>query len=231
MKKILFIITIACTLSTASAQSLFSKLYCSVLGNEDVKREHKKLIHRALYDFGVDHYAAVSVKKMNALGPLIAGMPLSSFTAHGIWIDESYFDALVDSKKEFHAYHEAAHYAHKHHQKLVGTMSVVSVISGIALVCLHKILKANKLTHATPLTVGAAALTVYALCAKLLPYLVQHQEKEADIEAAHLLRDIHKESVVEDHIHSLENSLHNNDLAWWLEHKEQLAYLRATTTP
>ena len=72
-----------------------SQLYCKVLGNVDVKAEYKALAHKALADLGVTHPEEVAIKQMNQVKSLVALMPVSSFTAFAIWLDESYLNSLT----------------------------------------------------------------------------------------------------------------------------------------
>ncbi len=222
MKKFLCLFIILLT-SPISSQSFITKIYCTILGNNDVKQEYRELAHRALKDFGITEPEKVSIKKMNNVGSIIALMPVSSFTAFGIWLDEKYLDSCTKEQRTFQIYHEAAHYACKHHQGLlaVGTGMVLAIP---ALLYLHNKLdnQCNHHNRATTLGIGAAA--GLALFSGMLPFLVKQQEKQADLEAAKKLRELNKAAIVEAYLGKLDQSNSNNHL-WWYSTTEQAQYL------
>lgn len=222
MKKNLIIMFIL-SIPYAFSQSLPSKIYCTILGNNDVKQEYRELAHRALKDFGITEPEKVSIKKMNHVGSIIALIPVSSFTAFGIWLDEKYLDSCTKEQQIFQIYHEAAHYACKHHQGLlaVGTGMVLAIPT---LLYLHNKLDNQCNHHDGVTTLGIGAAGGLALFIGMLPFLVKQQEKQADLEAAKKLRESNKAAIVEAYLEKLDQSNSNNHL-WWHSESEQIQYL------
>ncbi len=223
MKKILFIVLLSGS-SCILGQSCISKIYSKILGNTDIRQEYKLLVYQALKDHGIANSENVSVKRMNSVGPLIALMPLSSFTAFGIWFDEEQLDSCSADEKTYQIYHEAAHYAKYHHQKLLGIGAGISALAIAGLIYLYKKLSENNVSHSSALTVGAAVLSIEGILG-LLPYVVKLQEKEADIEAAKKLLLLNKAQVVKAHIQNLNQDSSQSGNIWWFSDKEQAAYL------
>lgn len=225
MKKSLFLALIF-LVGSVSGQSLLSKLYCQFLGSSDVKQEYKELAHKALKDFGISNPETVSVKQMNSVGSLIALMPLSSFTAFGIWLDEKYLDSCSQEEKVFHIYHEAAHYARNHHQKLLGIGVGLSAAVGAGLLYLNKKLHAHNIPYSGALTLGSTIVAAAALYLGIVPTIVKRQEKQADVEAAKKLSSLGNQDIVNAHIAMLRQSPSQDKSAlWWFSENEQAHYL------
>ncbi len=223
MKKFLFT---SLLVQSISAQSFVSKIYGQILGNTDVKREYKDLAYQALKDFGIKNPACVSVKKMNHIGPMFALMPLSSFTAFGIWLDEEYLDTCSPAERIFQIYHEASHYAYKHHQKLltIGSLTLATTIA--VLMYLNKKLTALDAPHPLAITTATGILVTATLYVGLLPKIVKQQEKMADITAAKKLISLRKKEIVDTYIQKLASAAStNNSNLWWLSNQEQIKYL------
>lgn len=230
MKKFLFAIALVCFIYPLSAQSIIPKIYCTVLGNTDLKQEYKEQVFKALKDMGVEHPETIAIKKMNRVGSILALMPVSSFTAFGIWFDEKYLDSCSQEKRIFEIYHEAAHYALKHHQKLLGIGSAVCATAIVGLVFLKKCLDART-SHSLTVTLGAAAASVAGIYLGIVPQIVQRQEKAADIHAAKKLISLGKTDVVDAYIRLLSKSnLSDKSALWWAPVKEQASCLKDVVT-
>lgn len=213
-------------ISGSANAGIISTLYGIVLGNQDARLEYKELVHQALTELGVEDPKSVSVKQMNGIGPAFARMNLSSFTAIGIWLDENYLDHCTQEEKLFHIYHEASHFACKHHQKIVAGSSIVLVAATLGMIKLNSLLSSgDDLTKYVALAgSGLAALT--GAYYYVLPQIVKKQEKEADILAAQALIQSGKEEVVDAHIKDLECKTTGKDTVWWYSIAEQQTYLK-----
>lgn len=227
MNKIILSVVLAvlCTADSAVArQSIVSTIYCSLFGNQDASQEYKKLVYQALTDLGINNPEDVPVKKMNGVGSILAGMDVSSFTAFGIWLDEQHLDTCTQEEKLFHIYHEASHYACKHHQKtLIGSAASIPLI----------ILGLMKLGSLSPhgsvaqyiSTTSALLLTLSATYLYILPHVVKKQERQADVVAAKTLINIGKEEVVDEYINHIRASKNCDNNIWWYSNAEQIRYL------
>jgi len=185
------------------------------------------MTHQALCDVGVQSFKDVPVKQMNNVGPILALMPLSSFTAFGVWFDEKQLTKYSPSERIFAIYHEAAHYAHQHHQKLLAIGSAATASAIIILVYLHKKLVKEKIQYAAGITAGTGVLMSLAIYFGLLPRIVREQEKEADITAAKTLVRLGKKDVVDQHIQRLEQDAKSNQSnIWWYSEQAQQDYLK-----
>jgi len=224
MKKFLQLLLAAslCTTPMVRAkQSVLSKVYCYVLGNQDVQQEYKDQTRQALQTMDVKNPEDVTVKQMNGVGPAFARFNLSSFTAFGIWLDEAYLASTSKEEQTFHIYHEAAHYQQKHHQKNLAACTV-----GIAggLVLLNQSLSiASPIAKAAAVTGSAAAIGSYFY---LLPHFIKQQEKQADIIAAQALLKAGNRHVVQARIDDLQNNCPEDSSLWWLSSQEQVNYLQ-----
>jgi len=197
----LFILTLACTIHTTyPKQSLISKMYCSIFGNNDVRPEYKQKVHQALKDLGVAQPLDVPVKQMNIVGPSFARYKLASFTAFGIWLDEAYLNRCNEEEKMFHIYHEASHYVQKHHQKNIAGCSGTLMLTLAGLLALKKALGSTNPLIKNVTVAGTTILAIIGGCRYLLPYFVKRQEKQADLMAAKILMSTEKEYIVDAHI-------------------------------
>jgi hypothetical protein len=228
MKKTLLIFLLAGSAHATPEQSYISKIYCKMLGNSDVKEEYRKLVYKALEELDVPNHEAIPIKKMNNVGPIIALMPLSSFTAFGIWFDEDYLDSCSPEQKVFQIYHEAAHYAQRHHQKVLAASATLTALAAIGMSFLNNELNENNSPHSLAITLGASAATVTLMYLGILPLMVKHQEKTADLEASKKLISSGNAGVVEAHIQSLRHSTPSHGNIWWFSDKEQADYLEKT---
>lgn len=209
------------------AQGMMSQLYCWLLGNQDVRQEYALLARQALAALGVNNSQEVAIKKMNGLGPIIARVnALSSFTAYGIWLDEAYLDTCTMQERLFHIYHEAAHYAHKHHQKMV-----IGITLTVPLICALS-LQLNKLSlidnaHFYTLSAVQSLIMLASAYAYILPAVVARQEKHADIAAAQALIAEGKTDVVNAYIDLLKSYAYGGSEtgAWWPAVAQQIGYL------
>ncbi len=214
-----------------AGQSIASKLYCSVLGNQDASPTYKDLTYQALTNLGVKNPDNVSVKQMNGVGPAFARINLSSFTTFGLWLDEAYLDTCTQEEKLFHIYHEAAHYASNHHQKILAGIAVALPLSIFGLVKLNKYLPEKKITKVAIYT-GIACATLTGIYFGVLPSIVKHQEKQADIRAAKTLISLGKEDVVLNRIQTLKTYKDANSTdIWWYSNAEQIKYLENLAQP
>lgn len=207
-----------------AGQSLASKLYAAVLGNQDVKQEYKELVQQALKDVGVKNPQDVCIKQMNGVGPAFAGFDLSSFTACGIWLDEKYLDTCTHEEKLFHSYHEASHYALSHHQKIIAGGAIALPLTVIGLMKIASLQPAGSWRKYALATSAALAVAITTYCF-VLPWIVKRQEQQADQLATKTLLKIGKGHVVDDHVHTLKTYV-NQDRAdtWWYSPKQQKEY-------
>lgn len=209
------------------AQGIMSQLYCWALGNQDVRQEYALLARQALAALGVSNPQEVAIKKMNGLGPVIARVnALSSFTAYGIWLDEAYLDTCTMEERLFHIYHEAAHYARKHHQKLViGITLTVPLICALSL----QLNKRSCIDNAFVYTLSAvqSLIMLASAYAYILPAVVARQEKHADIAAAQALIAEGKSDVVRAYIDLLKSYAYGGAETelWWPAVAQQIGYL------
>lgn len=210
---------------TLSNHAFINQLYCSLLGNTDVAAEYKALVHNALRNLGVNNSKSVSVKQMNNVGALIARIPVSSFTAWGIWFDQDYLDTCNANEQLFQIYHEAAHYAQKHHQKLLTFTLAVAGATGIGLYALHKHLRKNDVPHPNTITAASAATALVAFCTIVLPYIVKLQEQNADLVAAQKLIELGRSDIVQEYIQQLRELTEQESNLWWFAGNRQADYL------
>lgn len=207
-----------------ASHSMASKVYCAVLGNEDASQEYKKQVYEALTQLGVEHPESVPVKQMNGVGPAFARMDLSSFTAFGIWLDEKYLDTCTQEEKLFHIYHEASHYACKHHQKILIGSAVSMLLVAAGLMKLSRVSPDGSVAKCV--TLGSAAIAVLSgTYCYLLPHVVKRQEKQADLVAAQALINAGRQQVVDSHIDDLKESEISDNNIWWYSKDEQINYL------
>ena len=226
MKKILSFLMLLSSINPVCGQSYVSQLYCAILGDAEIKQEYKDLVHQALRAYGVMHAEEVPVKKMNTVGQIVALMPLASFTAFGFWFNEAYLDACSPEERTFQMYHEASHYAQKHHQKILKTGAALLGIATIGLVMFHKQLQESKNPSAMPITLATGLLTAAAIYLGIIPNIVKHQEKEADLGACTLLAASGNVDVVKKRIRYLRVSGSSCSNLWWFSDNEQAAYLQ-----
>lgn len=208
--------------------SLIAQLYCSVLGNEDARTEYRVLVYQALKDLGIEKPSAVSVKQMNGIGPAFARVPLSTFTAFGIWLDEPYLDSCSFAEKIFHLYHEAAHYTLMHHQKILAGVGISLLLVSLGVIELSGILRDVSVLMKNIVAVGTGAFIVAGCYRYILPHFIKRQEKQADILAAQTLIAHGKKDIVIEHIDNLSKMpIIEEDALWWYSNVEQATYLKA----
>ena len=225
MKKYILVLFLLFSSSLFSHQGLISKLYCQALGNEDVQLVYRNETHQALKEMSVPYHVLVPVKKMNRVGPIIACTKLSSFTAFGIWLDETFLDSCSKDERIFHMYHEAAHYALRHHQKILGSGATMLALTGVVLVGLHKYFTYTHTSHNTAKTIGTGAV-LPLLSLYLLPKMVKKQEKNADLLAAKVLIESGRGDIVKKHIEVLKHAKSSEGAKlWWYSTEEQINYL------
>lgn len=226
MKKFIFLLLFTVSTHVITGQSLLQNLYCTILGTVDIKAEYKAEVHEALRAYGIKNPEDIPVKQMNAVGPLVAITPLSSFTAFGIWFDQNYLDACCPEERTFKFYHEAAHYAQHHHQKLLVTEAIITVLSSVGLCMVNDILKRTKCSNQISSMLAASLITATAVYLGITPYFVKQQEKEADIVACKKLQSLDKQHIVKAHSDSLAAKSSGSTL-WWFSDKQQSDYLQA----
>jgi Zn-dependent protease with chaperone function len=227
-RAIFFVTTFLLTAETAYAdQSLFSKFYCMILGNKDVRQEYKDLAYQALAQLGVSDPASVPIKQMNGVGPSFARVDLSSFTAFGIWLNEGYLDNCSQEEKLFHIYHEASHYVSNHHEKnLVASAlaGAVAIFGGAQLGA--AVVSENNTWLKYSVAIGSTLIACAGIYLGLLPQVVKRQEKQADMQAVQALMEIGKEQVVDAHIKQVSSEPVQENTIWWYSNAEQVAYLK-----
>lgn len=225
MKKFLLTILVAGLISPLFGQSYISKAYCALLGNTDIKKEYKDLVHQALREYGVVGAEQVAVKKMNRVGHIIALMPVASFTAFGIWFDEEYLDTCSPEERIFQIYHEAAHYAQQHHQKALMAITVFSGVAAAGLIILNKIVQNDNNFHSRAVTASVTAMTAAIIYLGILPRIIKHQERDADLEACKQLIAAGRTDIVNAYIQTLRSSGSAQESMWWFSELEQADYL------
>ncbi|OQA35971.1 MAG: Peptidase family M48 [Candidatus Dependentiae bacterium ADurb.Bin331] len=207
--------------------------YNVIFGNEDVSVSYKKQITNALRDFNVPQPEKVAVKKMNSVAARLLGNELYSFTLIGIWLNEPALNTLTESAREFKLYHEAAHYAHKHHAQALGLAA-----TALPLMTTFPLLFRSAYYHSAYKKLGnifaysATALSWYGLYSYALKPFIKEQEKQADLAAARMLCAKGKKEIVEAYLNQLKNQLADFSSDDWhysqAEEYEYLAQLFAT---
>ncbi len=205
MKKILLAVLLLGASNGAVGQSYISKIYCAALGNDEIKQEYKDIVIKALKDYGVASPEQVAVKKMNTVGQVIARMPLASFTAFGIWFHEEHLDSCLPEERIFQIYHEAAHYAQQHHQKILISSTAISTIAIAGLIACNRSLQNNN-PYSVVITTAVSTITAAAFYLGMLPYIVKHQEKEADLQACKKLVALDRVDIIKARIQNLRRS-------------------------
>lgn len=200
---------------TLHSYSMVSQAYAYILGNQDLKQEYRVVVDQALADFGVNYPEQVLVKQMSPVGSCIAGLPLSSFTACGIWFNQEHLDSCTPDQIKFQVYHEVAHYVKNHHPQLVTSVVGWFIANVVGLKAASK--------DNTLFAIGYGVCAVL-LSGKLLVYLVKNQEKEADVVAACKLRSVGQDKVVQAHVHALQEQ--SGQGVWWCSADEQVEYLK-----
>ncbi|MCL4361776.1 hypothetical protein M1446_05475 [Candidatus Dependentiae bacterium] len=224
MKKIIFAFLILFSTNIISSQSLISKFYCQILGNKDASLENKEMVYRALKKLGIKNVEDVSVKQMNGVGPAFARLPLSSFTAFGIWLDEDYLSKCSPIERVFHIYHEAAHYAKKHHQKILAGAAIMLPAIAIALIKLNQLVADPIYKYGAMSGVSLSALLGNYFY--VLPKINKTHEKEADLLAAKILISSGNEKIVDYYIEELKKYNPNSENIWWYSIGQQIKYLQ-----
>jgi hypothetical protein len=209
------------------AQDMLSQFYCWLLGNQDVRQEYADLARQALATLGVSNPHEVPIKQTNGVGPMIARVDaLSSYTAYGIWLDQAYLDTCSLPERLIQIYHEAGHYAHRHHQKLVIGAAICAPLVCAAFALFNNLMGVDgKLKYSMlsiQMLIAAATADAY-----LLPAIVKQQEKEADLAGARALISEGKSDVVIAYINLLKSCTAARDALWWPSVDEQIAYLEA----
>jgi peptidase M48-like protein len=226
MKKLLFAMLAIGLSNLALGQSYISKVYCTALGNDEIKQEYKEIIIKALKECDVVHPEQVAIKKMNSVGQVIALMPLASFTAFGIWFDEQYLDSCSQEERTFQIYHEAAHYAQQHHQKVLISSAAISSAAIAGLISFNSSLQKNNSPHSLAMTVAVSTIAAATVYIGMLPYIVKHQEKEADLQACRKLVALDRTDIIKDRIRNLRRSGSSCGNIWWFSEIEQAEYLQ-----
>ncbi len=225
MKKLCIAIMLSFCIPTLSyTESFLSHAYSSILGNEDVSPDFREILETILQEMGVTHTKDILIKRINKKRPFFS--KLSSFTAHGIWIDEEYLNTCSYEEMTMHLYHEAAHYAKKHHQKqfLWGAGLCAGVIGSI--VGIHKTFNSSSVDTIT-------TLLALAVAGKGITCVVKSHEKEADLHAATAILVNKKDGrqLLESYVSILEASAcYDTPLIWWPTIVQQISYLKALLT-
>jgi hypothetical protein len=223
---LLLLLSTVCT--TYAGPSLMARLYCSILGDKDARPEYRQIVYQALQSLGVEEPANVPVKQMNAIGPAFARVPLSTFTAFGIWLDEPYLNTCSQEEQLFHLYHEAAHYALNHHQKLLVGCGVAAVFMTVVFLKAESILGDICPLVKNTAAAGAGILIALGCYRYVLPQVVKRQEKQADLLAARTLKVLGRQDIVVAHVENLKKASDGDDGAlWWFSNHEQAEYLES----
>lgn len=225
-KRYLVFIYVLLASQSMFAQGIMSSMYCWLLGNQDVRQEYAMLTRQALLTLGVHDPHQVSIKQMNDVGPSFVRTHLTSFTAYGIWLDEAHLDTCSPEERLFHIYHEAAHYAHKHHQKLIVGAAVCAPLVCTAMLMFTNLMGVDEKQKYLILA-AQTIIAMAAACSYILPEVVKMQEKEADITGAHALINEDKTNVVLAYINLLKSYVSTHTELWWPTVSEQIAYLEA----
>lgn len=222
----IFIFILLCIHTVYPGQSTISKMYCLIFGNTDAHSEYQNQAHEALVAFDIEQPENVAVKQMNGIGPAFARLDLSSFTAFGIWLNEAHLDACGKNEQIFHVYHEAAHYAKKHHQKMIAGSAVFLAGMVAGLLAINKSINVTNSFLKSTAILGSGMLITLGSCLYLLPQIVKQQEKEADMFAAATLIRAGSQYIVEAHIKNLRATPYSNESAlWWHSDSKQATYL------
>lgn len=229
IKKIsyLFMCTLSLINSPIYSQDIITKIYCKFLGDKEISFGNKIRVMEALSRLGIEHPEKVSIKQMNKTGSLIAQADLSSFTAFGIWFKETYLNTLTEKEKVFQIYHEAAHYAKKHHQKILASSIAFFIGSTLGINLINSFFNLDYFIKKAAV-LGIEAAATFLIYLYLLALVVKEQEKDADILAATTLINSDRKDIVEAHIKRLkEIENYDKDNTWWYSAKKQVIYLES----
>lgn len=117
----MFLMAVYMSTHSIASKTISETLHACLLGSGEVSSKRKKMIQDALESIGVEHVKDVPINKMNGVGPFLAGQELYTFTADGIWVNESLIEesGLSVLQERYLYRHEAAHYALNHHKTLL----------------------------------------------------------------------------------------------------------------
>ncbi|HZW60906.1 MAG TPA: M48 family metalloprotease [Candidatus Babeliales bacterium] len=194
----LLIIAIPTISSPYCASSTFGYVYSSLLGKEDASPYYHKLVVQALKAYGVKKAEKVLIKKMNGIGPALAGIDkdqLLSFTAFGIWLNEELLNHEDEAIRIMIIYHEAAHYVQKHHQQIVASLATLSLITAAIFTASSYVSPQRWAQMATAAAWTGA--TWWGFDKFIFTPLVLSQEETADLEATRVLVADGKQKIVQ----------------------------------
>lgn len=233
IKKLLFLSLLSVGFSNSligfTGEKVVERTYCSVFGSENASDYYQEKVKEALTAFGVNDVNHVPIKKMNRTAAFFVGDQLYSFTMFGIWLNEELLDKCEESERVFALYHEAAHYARKHHQKvLLSLLPTALLVEIIPLIRKQMVKSPDKYVQAGS-TIGLTLLAALLVDQLLLCPLIKSQEQEADEQAACKLNSLGRTSVVDDcvkQLHELLQDGHSGKTDRWHRNiPEQIAYL------
>ena len=236
MKKIFLGLALICPgfyLEAITYQRVLGSICAQFLGSEDVSSNYKKLAHQALADAGVKNPHNVLVKQMNNIGSSIVQIPLASFNMFGLWFDQEYLNQAPGHAQIFDIYHEAAHYALFHREKLtavllptvglLGYLSPKIVRHGAHLSGISSLENKYFVIGATVVLFSSLAATLNELC---LRPRCKFEEQEADIKAVEILSSVGKSDIVGRYIYDLQQMNVSNEMeAWHSTVSERILYM------
>ncbi len=208
---------------TFNPQKLIEQTYCTILGDKDASPHYQATTREALHNFGVKDVDNVPIKKMNTIPQHIMGNKLYSFTMFGIWFNEDLLNKCDEAEQLFMIHHEAAHYANKHHPKVLLSLLPIPLL----LLLIKKVVPSSSSTVISARGIAAGALIM--LTALGMPALIKTQEKEADLEAARILCNNNQQEILQEYINTLQEHINdgsgNSTDGWHKTVAEQYQYL------
>jgi hypothetical protein len=199
-------------------QNYVSTMYCAILGKEDAAQEYQVIVHEALQAFGIHDFEGVSVKKLSSFPKKFLGDNVISFSMQGIWIDENLLTDCPFEEMIFTLYHEAAHYAFRHHAKeallLVPATLLFYSIPHLTVNIINKNYRMSRFGY-----IGIMSILMIGLLDRaLIRPAVRVFERKAEKEAARALCRSGKQCIVQAHIDYLQSLImqgEKNTGIWW----------------
>lgn len=228
MKRIRIIIIMLSVAGSLSAT--IEEVYAKFFGGQDASSWYTVTAQKALRDCGHQQPEEVSVKKMNALGPLCIGNDLYSFSMFNMWFDEELLNQVDELERLFVVYHEAAHVTQKHHQQFLLSLIPVGMLAALV-PFMH-----NRMFGAQPAIIRYVSYCVWYILGAMavkkwyVQPLIKLQEKYADLEACRTLSAIDRQDVITAHIALLKLMIslgYDQKSDWHYDLPSQVSYLDA----
>lgn len=214
-------IIFTCSMHALPKEWYVNDTLAQILGTNAASPEIQKITREALHHFEVKKPNIIPIRCIDTENDWLDKY-MSFSLLYGIWFNE---DALSSCKQcqIWHAYHEAAHYALMHSQKLIGS-SALMIVGGLPL--FKNITKIA--TTSSMLQFVLAGAATEALLYILLPEIAKKFEEQANKKAADMLCLLGHIDVLEDQIRHLHNMDIEHSSRWLPSVPNQLAILEKT---